>query len=237
MSLSSDLLDIQELDLELARTDAALKGLPIIAEIAKKRATLAKLNATATKLLAARKDAEIAVADLDEGERACHEGVAAAQARTLDPNDRRQMHDLEVELSDFAKRLDKIAFDRPGAEQALTEAREREEQLNEYIKRFSDSILADAQSARDEAERLTATIEDLRARRAVIAGRLGAEMLDRYEKAARRFKGIAVERLEGRVPSVCRTALQTASMDELRNAGETAECPYCHRILVLGKVE
>lgn len=80
MSLGSDLIKLQETDLELAKLGKQLGSLPIIDELGKKRAALTKLRAEATRLLAVRKDAQIAVDDLDEGERACHEAVAAAQA-------------------------------------------------------------------------------------------------------------------------------------------------------------
>ncbi|MEF2855052.1 MAG: C4-type zinc ribbon domain-containing protein, partial [Collinsella intestinalis] len=39
------------------------------------------------------------------------------------------------------------------------------------------------------------------------------------------------------VPTVCRTALQPASMDALRHATDYAECPYCHRIIVVNEQE
>ena len=61
---------------------------------------------------------------------------------------------------------------------------------------------------------------------------LPADASERYTAARTRFRGLAVERLEGNVPSVCRMALQESSMDELRRAEGVTECPYCHRILV-----
>ncbi len=126
MSLGSDLIKLQETDLELAKLGKQLGSLPIIDdELAKKRAALTKLRAEATRLLAVRKDAQIAVDDLDEGERACHEAVAAAQARSVDPSDYRAMRDLEEELSNLAKRLERIEFDRPEAREALAAAEER----------------------------------------------------------------------------------------------------------------
>ena len=115
MSQGSDLIKLQETDLELDRERKTLKDLPLIAELAKKRASYAKLKSEATRLLADRKDAQIAVDDLDEAERSCHEAITAAQERPIDASDYRAVRDLEEELSLLAKRLDKIAFDRPAA--------------------------------------------------------------------------------------------------------------------------
>ena len=64
------------------------------------------------------------------------------------------------------------------------------------------------------------------------SGRPGGKDHRLYRWVWSRVPGLAVERLEGNVPSVCRMALQESSMDELRRAGGVTECPYCHRILV-----
>lgn len=235
MGLGSDLLKLQELDLECARAEKSLNELPILAELAKKRATYVRLKSEATKLLARRKDAQIAVDDLNEAERAAHDEIAAAQAAEIDSSDYRQVQDLEVKLSLLAKRLDKIAYDRPAAEDALKAAQDKEGQLLDYIKRFEASVVADTKSAREQATELKAKIAGIEQERDRVARRLPEDALERYGKASQRFKGIAVERLEGHVPSVCRTALQPASMDQLRRAIDIAECPYCHRILVVNE--
>lgn len=236
MSLGSDLIKLQETDLELAKLGKQLGSLPIIDELAKKRAALTKLRAEATRLLAVRKDAQIAVDDLDEGERACHE-AAAAQARPVDPSDYRAMRDLEEELSNLAKRLERIEFDRPEAREALAAAEERERKLADYIKRFEAAIVEDTRSARDQASAIQAEIDELSLRRSHLFGRLPKDVQGLYERSSKRFKGLCVERIQGNVPTVCRTALQPASMDALRHATDYAECPYCHRIIVVNEQE
>lgn len=233
MSMGSDLLKLQETDLELERERIALNNLPLIAELAKKRSAHAKLKAEATRLLAARKDVQIALDDLNEAERACHEAVEAARTRPIDASDHRALLDLEEELSLIAKRLDKIEFDRPSARQALALAREREQKLSDYIARFEASIIEDTKAARSQAADLQSSIDELIRRREHLLGRLPEDVRDLYERGLSRFKGLAVERIEGNVPTVCRTALQPASMDALRHARDIAECPYCHRIIVL----
>lgn len=235
MSLGADLLSLQELDLTIARLEHDLKTLSQLDELAKKRATHAKLKAEATKLLARRKDAEMAVADLDEAARVCHEQVAAAQARQSDLSDYRAVQDLEIELSMLAKCLDKIAFDRPVAQEKLDELRDKERQLADYLTRFEDAIVADTNALREQASTLQGDIDAARAKRDKLVSTLPADAVSRYEAASHRLNGIAVERLEGNVPSVCRMALQTASMDELHHAADIAECPYCHRIIVLNE--
>lgn len=237
MSLGSDLVKLQETDLELASLNKQLGSLPIIDELVKKRSALSKLRTEATRLLAVRKDAQIAVDDLDEGERACHEAVSVAQARPMDPSDYRAMRDLEEELSNLAKRLERIEFDRPAARDALAAAQERERKLVDYIKRFEAAIVEDTRSARDQASAIQAEIDELSLRRSRLFGRLPQDVQKLYERSSKRFKGLCVERIQGNVPTVCRTALQPASMDALRHASFYAECPYCHRIIVVDERE
>lgn len=237
MSLGSDLIKLQETDLELENLGKQLGSLPIIGELAKKRAALSKLRSEATRLLAVRKDAQLAVDDLDEGERACHEAVETAQARPVDPSDYRAMRDLEEELSNLAKRLERIEFDRPAARDALAAAEERERKLLDYIKRFEAAIVEDTRSARDQASAVQAEIDELSLRRDHLFDRLPEDVRELYTRSSKRFKGLCVERIQGNIPTVCRTALQPASMDTLRHAGDYAECPYCHRIIVVNDRE
>lgn len=232
MSVGTDLLALQELDLGLARAQKELAEMPSLRELAKKRKSYSRLKAEATRLMAQRKDAETDLADLDAEERACHEGVAAAQSRPLDAGDYRQVQALEDELSGYAKRLDKVAYARSDAQKALAEAREREQRLSEYIARFEASIITDAKSAREQATDIQGRIDTARAKRAHLLSGLPSDAAAAYQQASERFHGLGVESLSGNVPSVCRTTLQPASLDTLRRADEVAECPYCHRILV-----
>lgn len=237
MSLGSDLLTLQDIDLELERQNKALNELPILAELAKKRSSYTRLKSEATKLFAERKDAQIAVEDLEEAEKACLADIETAQSRPLDAGNYRQMQDLEVELSLLAKRLEKIEFERPSALAALDEARAKETKLLEYIKRFEAGIVADTRSAREQATAIKEEISAFDQKREHLFNQLPADAQELYTKASLRFKGMGVEKLQGHVPSVCRTSLQPASMDQLRRATDIAECPYCHRILVMNEGE
>lgn len=237
MSLGNDLIQLQELDLAIEREKKGVAEMPVLAELAKKRKSYARLKAEATRLLGERKDAQTALDDLDAEERACHEGVASAQAQPVDSSDYRQVQGLEDELSDLAKRLDKVEYGRKEARAALAAAVEREKKMGDYIARFEQSIVADTRTAREAAAAAQAKIDADTRERDHILGGLDADVRARYLGASKRFHGLAVERLDGTVPSICRTTLQPASLDELRRAGEVSECPYCHRIIVLPSAE
>ena len=232
MSLGKDLLDLQETDLSLMRARAALDRMPEVADLARKRASLKKLKADASKLLGQRKDAEMALDDIDRDRSAVEGSVAAVQERGAGA-DYQEVKRMETELSSLAKRLDKLAFARVQAEERLSACREKEDYVNGYIAKFEQSILADAEGVRAKAGDLLARIDELKASRERLRSSLPAETLETYDAAAKEFNGLAVEQIEGNKPTVCRVALQASSMGDLHRGGSVARCPYCHRILVV----
>ena len=103
-------------------------------------------------------------------------------------------------------------------------------------------LQAEAKSQYEAYERSSAEIraesEKLERERRLILDELDPDVLGCYESARKRFGGIAVESLVGNKPTVCRVALQPSSYSDLRRLGKTiAECPYCHRMLVIQPAE
>ena len=234
MSVGSTLLKLQELDLSLERDRKALAEMPEIAELAKKRRAYQKLKADATKLYAQRKDLETYLKELDDQEMDANDDIRIAQ-RNVDSSDYRSVQQLELELSDLAKKLERIAFDRKDYEAKLAELKKKEDYLAEYTAKFEASVIADTKRAREKAGSLKDAIEASERQRASLLNTLDAGTRSSYEVAAKRFRGLGVERLEGNVPTVCRMTLQASSLDALKHAGDVAECPYCHRILILSE--
>ena len=237
MGVGTDLIAMQDLGLEISRQQGMLSSMPELKEIAKKRATLAKLRAEQTKLMAQRKDAQTDLDDLEAEAEHYKALVVEAQTRSVDPSDKQAFRELQDELALCAKKIDRCDFNRGSVEHALQEAKKKESAFAEYIGRFEQDLLADARRAKQKAEVAQSTINESQEKIDVLRKRVPADILDRFDAAAKRFRGLGVERLEGKVPTICRTALQAASMDELRRAGDIAECPYCHRIIVLNTEE
>ena len=231
----ADLLELQRLDLQIAREKQTLGALPELVELAKKRRAHAKLKAEATKLYAQRKDAETELDELDERELACQEEVEAAQAELVGSSDYRHVQDVERQLEDLAKRLDKIGFDRERARERLEALREREEQLAVYTQRYEAVMRRDAQTARERAAGIQADLEANEAARAALHASLPPETQAAYDAALTRHKGLGVEQLEGSVPSICRTTLPASQLSALRRGGAVGTCPYCGRLIVVGE--
>lgn len=237
MTTAEVLLKLQELDLELSRKHAELKDLLALTDIARKRAALKKVASEETRAIAARKDLEYEIEDLAEATRDAERRVTEVQQEAVGLTDYRMVQDIEIKLSDLAKELDKNAFATEAKSAELEEARRQEEKLAAYRKKLERSLLADAERVRDQAEKLQAAIGNLSDTRARLSATLDEGLRKRYEETSRRLGGLAVERLEGAVPSICRTTLTEASLSDLARGDAVATCPYCHRILIVREGE
>lgn len=232
MGVGSSLLELQEIDLTLMRDKEQLQNLPEIAELARRRKLYLKLKGDVTKLYAQRKDVEIDLQDLDVREQKLHEGVEQAR-REVDMDDYRQVQQLEITLSDFAKKLDRVEFERKEAHGKLDSIQSDDATLAENIKKVENSIVAMTKQARTHAADIQEAIDKNERKRSMLFDGLDISVAKAYEKASKQFGHLAVEKLEGTVPSICRMSLQSSSMSDLRHADEVTECPYCHRLMVI----
>lgn len=232
MSVGSTLLALQDTDLALARDKASLADMPEIKHLAAKRKTYLKLKSELTKLYAQRKDLDIELDELNRLQREAEDGIAAARERQIDSSDYHQVQELEIDLSNYAKQLDKVAFNRKDIDAQREKALQREQHAQEVIKKYEQGVIAETKAAREKASQLQQSIDESEEKRTALAATLDHDILVRYEKNLKRFRGLAVERLTGNMPSVCRMALQASSMSDLKHQGEVATCPYCGRMLI-----
>ena len=233
MSAGATLLKLQQIDLELARNKSELANMPELKELASKRKTYVKLKSEMTKLYAQRKDLDIELDDLNTTEIQTNNAIEAAKKRHVDGSDYREVQDLENELATLAKRLDKIEHTRKDVVFAHREALDREARAQAIIAKFEEGVKADTKAANLQAQIDAATKE-----RTALAATLPADVLTDYERLLKQFRGLAVETIQGNIPTVCHTALQASSMSDLNHDGsEITHCPYCHRLLVLPSKE
>lgn len=237
MTNAQTLLDLQELDIEIARAERELKELPELKELARKRAAHQKLKREATRLEAVCKDLSFELEDIATGFKRNEQAVNDTQAAPRDLGDYREVQRLEQRLSDLAKQLDKLTYSRDAKEAELAEARERADAFTAKLRVFERAMLKDAEQAKARATEIQDRIAEQRAQRDKLARSLGPELAERYEQALVEHKGLAVERLVGAVPSICRMTLTESSLNDLSRAGSITTCPYCHRILVRDDVE
>ena len=229
MKESQALLRLQEIDLQLLRLKRQLSAMPQQKKLQAIAQAKRKLQGELASIVGQRKDSEM---DVEDSEAAHDKFVVLmdevkAQAAERQA-DYRQLTDLEAQLTSLAKRLEKIEFTHGEKVELRDRLRKAERNARGVMARLDE----EAASQRASAD-LMAEVRKLAAERKSVVADLSGEVLARYEAASRRFGGLAVERLAGNLPSVCRVKLQPSQFSDLRRAGaEVTECPYCHRMLV-----
>ena len=239
MTHTQALLRIQQIDLELAHIEARAKDLPQRAKLAAVESARKKLASQTKTLLGKRKDLEMDYADrLSDQERM--ESIRSEVQAKISSGEAgyRAQRDLEIQLTALAKRLEKLHFE----EEKIAAELERYESAENKAAQLKADL--DAQ-ATQLSEAMTAEVKDLRAQaqalmaeRPEVANALGEELLGRYERARKRFGTVAVETLNGNVPTGCRVALRPSDYADIRReSGSIGTCPYCRRLLVLEEEE
>ena len=228
------LLRLQEIDLALMRHKHTLENLPQRTKVEQIRAAAKKLSSDLTSIVGARKDIEMDIADHDTEHHEVEELVSAAQDKaSADSQDYRSVRDLEGQLSMYAKRLEKIEFESAALYERLARAESAEKNARARAAQLERERTAQVASYQAQIGDIRSQVNELLAERGRVLEDITPEVVSRYDAARRRFKGIAVETLAGNCPSHCRVTLQAGQYADLRHAGPIAECPYCHRMLVM----
>ncbi len=233
MTESQALLRLQEIDLELMRLNAQLKAMPQQKKLAAIQAAEKNLAGKLKTIVGQRKDAEI---DLDDNEAAqlktkdrVSEVQAEAQQRA---QDFRGVRDLEAHLTALAKQLEKLEYKHRELESNLEKLMKAEQNANDLAAKLNDERAVQQESYERQSADIMARVRVLAAERKAVLADISQDVADKYAKAAKRFGGLAVERLRGNMPTTCRVKLQQGIFGELMRGPIITECPYCHRMLV-----
>lgn len=233
MSESEALIRLQETDLKLMRLRARLAAMPQVQKLATIDRARKKLASELTTIVGRRKDAQM---ELEDNEHQ-HQDVVDRTAEVKREADERQAsfratRDLEAHLSALAKRQEKLEFrylELAGTLERLEKAEHTAQALGE---RLAAERTAQEDSFHRESADLRAELRVLETERTATVAEISEENMARYTAASKRFEGLAVERLSGNMPSICRVKLQPADFGDLMRGPEIGECPYCHRILI-----
>lgn len=233
MSEATALMDLQDIDLKLLRHASTLASMPQQKRIKTIDLARKRVASELTGIVGQRKDAQMEIDDTEAALAHYREktvevqGLAEASGRT-----HRELRDFEQQLTSLAKHTEKAEFSLVQLRERLGRLERAEKNARLTASRLEDERAAAVASLDEEAGELRAEIVSLSHQRERAARELSAGHLSAYEAARRRFKGLAVERLNGNVPSVCRVKLQPSQFHDLAHGDEITECPYCHRMLV-----
>lgn len=233
MSESQALLRLQEIDLQLMRDSHALRQMPQQKRLAALAQAKKKLKSELQKIVGQRKDAQMELDDNEERHIRLLQIMDEVREKAQESG-YREVGDIESQLTSLAKKVEKLEFAHGELQASLGKLEKAEANARALGDRLdSEGEELEASYKRDSADIMARVRELARERKAVLA-QLSPQTARTYDEKSKRFGGLAVERLQGNVPSVCRVKLQPSQYGDLRRTGEPiAECPYCHRMLVV----
>ena len=233
MTEATALLSLQDLDIRLLKCASTLAAMPQRARLKTIDLARKKVSSELTGIVGQRKDAELEIADIRENLAHYHEKTAEVQAAADEgQHTHREIRDFEQQLTSLAKRIEKCEFALGPAKERLERLTRAERNARLTAERLDSERDATQASLDADSKSLRAEIVDLTRQRERTAAEVSEAHLAAYEVARKRFKGLAVERLVGNVPSVCRVKLQPSSFHDLAHGDEITDCPYCPRILI-----
>jgi uncharacterized protein len=228
------LLELAEVDAELARVEHRRRTLPELAEIT-----------TAEQALRAKRDAQVAVqttlTDLDREVKRQEKEIDAVRAR--EDRDRSLLTEGTVsakQLTDIEHELGTLQRRQAALEDDLLELMERREAVELDGQRAgaeltkAEEALADAQRRRDETlADLETTETRRRAEREKLVPQFGEPLLRLYERV-RAAKGIGAALLRARRCGACRIELDRSAISRIASAAadEVVTCEECGAVLV-----
>ncbi len=238
MTVADTLVRLQEVDLELLKHASTLSAMPQRKRLQTIELAARKVATELKGIVGQRKDAETEIADAEEALAHYREKTVEVQAAAdAGEHTHREIRDFEQQLTSLAKRIEKSEYTLRPLHEQLERLERAEKNARATAERLEAERTATEAALADGSSSLRAEIVRLSHERDDLAGRLAPELLERYEVARKRFKGLAVERLHGNVPSVCRVKLQPSQFHDLSQSEEITECPYCHRILITSEEE
>ncbi|WP_417228765.1 zinc ribbon domain-containing protein [Thermophilibacter sp.] len=233
MTVADTLVRLQEVDLELLKHASTLSAMPQRKRLATIELAARKVATELKGIVGQRKDAETDISDAEVALAHYREKTAEVQAAAdAGEHTHREIRDFEQQLTSLAKRIEKSEYTLRPLREKLERLERAERNARATAERLESERAATESALAEGSSSLRAEIVRLSHERDELAGRLEPELLERYEAARKRFKGLAVERLRGNVPSICRVKLQPSSFHDLAQGEEIAECPYCHRMLI-----
>lgn len=238
MTVADTLVRLQEVDLELLKHASTLSAMPQRKRLQTIELAARKVATELKGIVGQRKDAETEIADAEEALAHYREKTVEVQAAAdAGEHTHREIRDFEQQLTSLAKRIEKSEYTLRPLHEQLERLERAEKNARATAERLEAERTATEAALADGSSSLRAEIVRLSHERDDLAGRLAPDLLERYEAARKRFKGLAVERLRGNVPSVCRVKLQPSQFHDLSQGEEITECPYCHRILITSEEE
>ena len=233
MKETEALLGLQKIDLELMRYAKTLRAMPQTKKIDAAKLARKKIASQLAKIVGQRKDCEMEIEDNEAEHQRMADKTAEIQAAYEGGQATyREVQDLERNLTSLAKHREKLEFSHRELVAKLDKLKLAENTAHAVDDRLQEEVAALEESFRQDTADIAAKVAELKQEREHCLRNMSDSVKADYEAAFKRFGGLAVESLNGNVPSICHVQLQPSQFGDIKKGPEITECPYCHRMLV-----
>lgn len=233
MPVTTDLLELQQVDLQIMRDRKAIDEIPQAEQIKEVRGRLKELSKKTTKIVGLLKDARIEVEDNDGRRRTLSARVEEVKRDSEASDDFRLTQSYKAELDRLAKRLEKVDFNQKKAKAELEhleglyrQAASIKTQLEAKEAELVEAFKKSASALREDLTRLVA-------RRETLQQAIPADLLERYRVSCAQHNLVGICKLEDHVCTGCRVELQQSQYEQLIKGDSLAVCPVCGRMMVV----
>jgi len=234
MSDAGVLLELAEADYSILKLKKQLDELPQRARLLELRTKKAEVDAKAEQVAQMRRENEKAIKALQDEEVVLSDRIAKAKEKSNNAANYKEVLALGKEIDSHAKRLEKTEFELLKLMEKLDKIIEVEAQVQTALSRLKKQdgeLLSVYQSKAGAIKREMLSSQEMRER---LAKELPANLLARYERACKAKGGKGAAHIIRTHCSGCHVELTEGQLEKLSGGSQIGECPYCHRLLVVG---
>jgi uncharacterized protein len=228
------LLELQDLDLSIARLEARRAELEGGDELRAARGTVTETEARVGELRLALDSVASEQHRLENDTDSIQRKIDAERARLYDGSvvNAKELQSIEAEVESLRGRKSRLEDE---LLDQMVRREDMEERLNPLEAEASDTRTRLAQIEEGSAREIVEVEQGLAARnaeRVTLLPEFGEDVLEVYEDLRRQKKGIAVAALVDGVCQACHQKLSPMYLDRLRREQGIRRCEYCRRILI-----
>lgn len=237
MSDSKVLLDLQDCDTQIMRSKRELDELPELKAIMDCRAKRKEIKGKQDQVVELLDEVEGKLAKLQAEEERVIAKIKALQEK-LDTNaDYRATASITRDMEGQVKRQKNIAIEQDELLERQIKVDNLAEQVAQALAKTDHAEAHHTEHFKQKGGAIKARISELEAKRASLIAQLDPATAQRYEALRAEKNGVAVSQLEGDHCTACRSTILDGMLAKLRKGDELAECPNCHRMMIVPQGE
>lgn len=230
---TTDLLELQALDVEVLRARKRLDELPEKTAILETRARIREIQSMHQKaeLLLRKLQAEIK-ARQDEVA-SLTDKIEHEQKKLMETTDHRMVQSITREMDGLKRRTDKLEMEEIKYMERVEKADAQVATIDDALSKLAEKDESLVKQFQQAGGTLQKEIAELEARRVKLAAKLPGDLLGKYETTREAKGGVGVGTLEGETCTACRMRLPGEQLQRLASGPDIATCPQCRRMLVV----